>query len=256
MKILFLLIKLLLIIYVGLGILLYIFQRNLLYYPAQKIDYPYKRMAFQNENQNINTIVLNEGKDNAIFYFGGNGESVVYNAEIFAKIFPEFTLYLVDYRGYGWSNGEPTEQGLYSDALVLYDSLKEQYKNINLMGRSLGSGVATYLASKRDIEKMVLITPYDSIRNVAQEMYPVYPMRLILKDQYDSLQNLEKKSANKVLIVMAEDDSLIPNKHSYTLAKNIPKEILHVEVIKGAGHNSISSFDRYYEILGRYLGGQ
>ena len=252
-KFIIFILKFLLIIYISVGILLYIFQRKLLYYPTLKIDYNYKRITLQHEKERLNTIVLNEDKENAIIYFGGNGESVVYNAEAFTQTFPNFTLYLVDYRGYGWSSGSPSEKNLYKDALFLYDSIKSNHKQINLIGRSLGSGVASYLSSKRSVDKLALITPFDSIKNVAQQMYPLYPMGLILKDEYDSIKHLQNKTSNNILILMAKNDTLIPNKHTYNLAESLAKDEVKIEVINNAGHNSISNFQRYYDILNHFM---
>ncbi len=240
-------------IYIIIGILLYVFQRDLLYFPAPKIEYDFKHMTLEHDNETLNTIVLNEGKENAIIYFGGNGESVVYNAEQFVKTFPNFTLYLVDYRGYGWSSGMPSEANLFNDALLVYDEIKSKHEQINVMGRSLGSGVASYLSSKRAVHKLALITPFDSIKNVAQKMYPIYPMGLMLKDQYDSIKYLESKRTNNILIVMAENDSLVPNEHSYALAKSLPQNEVEVRVIENSGHNSISNFQSYYDLLSTFM---
>ena len=252
-KFMLFILKFILIIYVLVGILLYVFQRNLLYYPVPKQTYDFKRMTLNHDNEKLNTIVLNEGKKNAIVYFGGNGESVVYNADVFSQRFPNHSIYLVDYRAYGWSSGKPTEENLFKDALFLYDHIKSQHQDISVMGRSLGSGVASYLSSKRAIEKLVLITPFDSIQNVAQKMYPVYPMRFILKDKYNSLKYLESKTSKNILILMAKDDTLIPNEHSWNLANSLPSSELQVKVIENAGHNSISQTEEYYEVLEDFM---
>ncbi len=245
--------KAILFIYVAVGVLLYVFQRNLLYFPAAKMEYDFKRMSLKDGNETLNTIVLNEGKENAIVYFGGNGESVVYNAESFSKTFPNFTLYLVDYRGYGWSSGEPTEANLFNDALLVYDEVKAKHKEVNVMGRSLGSGVASYLSSKRAVHKLVLITPFDSIKNVAQKMYAIYPMGLMLKDQYNSVEYLKSRKTKSILVLMAKNDSLVPNEHSLALAKSLPQDEVRVELIQNVGHNSISNVQSYYELLGNFM---
>jgi len=245
--------KTLVLIYILIGILLYIFQRNLLYFPAPKEDYPYEKMLLKYDGEVLNTIVLNKGQKRAIIYFGGNGESVVYSSEEFMRNFPNHTLYLVDYAGYGWSSGTPTQERLFKNALFLYDHVTQKHQTISLIGRSLGSGVASYLASKREVEKLALVTPFDSLKNVAQMMYPIYPIGLILKDHYNSVEYLKHRKVNSMLIVMAEKDELIPNPHSYALANTLPKDEVAVEVIEGAGHNSISNYAEYDEILSRFF---
>jgi len=84
-------------------------------------------------------------------------------------------------------------------------------------------------------------------------MYPIYPIGLILKDNYDSVAYLKHRKVNSMLIVMAENDELIPNPHSYALANTLPKDEVAVEVIEGAGHNSISNYAEYDEILSRFF---
>ena len=252
-KFIMFIIKSIFIIYVLVGILLYVFQRNLLYFPTTKINHTLKCMTLEHDDIRLNTIVLNEGKEDAIVYFGGNAESVFYNAEKFKKTFSTFTIYLVDYRGYGLSSGQPTEENLFKDALFVYDNIKKKHKKINIIGRSLGSGVASYLTSKREINKLALITPFDSLEYVAQQMYPFYPLGLILKDKYCSVKYLELKMSKNILILMAENDSLIHISHGYALAKSLPKKEVQVEVIANAGHNSISDFSRYYTILHQFM---
>ena len=137
---------LLLLGYVGMGIFLYIYQRNFLYFPTAKMNTSYEKMVLKNENESINIIILNKGYKNAILYFGGNAESMAQSSDYIAQQFPEFTVYLMDYRGYGASTGEPTEEGLYSDALKLYDTIQPQHDRISIGGRSLGSGVAIHVA--------------------------------------------------------------------------------------------------------------
>ena len=110
--------------YIGMGLFLYINQRDFLYFPTPDISTPYKKMTLQNEGASINILVLNEGHENAILYFGGNAESMAESSDYIAQQFPAFTVYLMDYRGYGGSTGEATEKGLYSDALKLYDTIK------------------------------------------------------------------------------------------------------------------------------------
>jgi len=247
--------KPLLMLYIIGGVLLYVLQRDLLYKPSAHIEHEYKELTIKSTNEILKLVVLNEGKEKALIYFGGNSESVISTAKRSAKKLANFTVYLVNYRGYGGSTGSPpTQDGLYEDALVVYDALLLKHKELGLIGRSLGSGVATYVASKRDVKKIALITPYDSVLNVAQGKYPMYPIDLILKDKFDSVENLSTVKDTKVLIIMAEEDEIIPNEHSYALAESIPKENVQVEVIKGESHNSISHQQRYFDFLNGFFG--
>ena len=119
---------------------------------------------FQNQGERVEVIVVNEGKENAALYFGGNAEIVAYHGVELRGKLPDFSVYLVNYRGYGGRSGLPSEGALLDDALLIYDRIVERHISVDIVGRSLGSGVATHVASLRPVEKMVLITPYDSIR--------------------------------------------------------------------------------------------
>ncbi|CAA6815281.1 MAG: Alpha/beta hydrolase [uncultured Sulfurovum sp.] len=245
--------KPLLMLYLMGGFLLYALQRDLLYSPSKQVAHDYQEKIVQSEGETLRIIVLNEGKENAILYFGGNNESVLSTAKRRADNLSDFTVYLVNYRGYGGSTGEPTEVGLYQDALVIYDTLKPEHKELYLLGRSLGSGVASYVASKREVKKVALVTPYDSVRSVAQSKYPMYPIDLILKDKFDSVENLSTAKHLKVLILMVEDDEIIPNEHSYALANSMLKKQVQVEVIHNQIHNSISKSKEYFDFLNHFF---
>ncbi len=239
--------------YVGMGLFLYVNQRAFLYHPTPNIQVPYKSMTLKNEGESIHVIVLNEGHENAILYFGGNGESMAKSSDYIAQQFPTFTCYLMDYRGYGSSTGEATEKALYSDALKLYDTIKPKHNRISIGGRSLGSGIATYVASKREVSKLALITPYDSIVNVAQGRYPIYPASLLLKEHYNSVSRVKDIKA-KAFIVIAQNDSVIPLESTQKLIEAFKPEQLQVDTIKNRGHNDISSDKRYYKIMQKFIG--
>ncbi len=243
---------LLLRIYVLVGIFLYIIQDSFLYFPPQQFDVLYKKRVFINEGESISTTVLNFRQKQAIIYFGGNAENVDYNINNFKKMFKEYTVYLVKYRGYGASSSKATEKALYSDALSIYDTLEDNYHTISVIGRSLGSGVATYLASKREISKLALITPFDSIESIAQEMFPIYPMSLLLRDKYKSIDRVNNITAN-TLILMAENDKTVTSQHTKNLANKFPASQVHVEIIRNEDHNSISNNTHYNSLLQSYF---
>jgi len=238
--------------YVGIGVFLYSYQRNFLYFPTPNIASSYESMILQNEGESINVIVLNKGHKNAILYFGGNGESMARSSDYIAGQFPKLTVYLMDYRGYGGSTGSPTEQGLYSDALKLYDRIRPKHLRISIGGRSLGSAIATYVAAHRDISKLALITPFDSIVNVAQGKYPLYPISLLLHDKYDSKSRIDEIEA-KTFIVFAQNDKVIPREYTQNLIDAFDPAQLQIKVIENRGHNDISSDVIYYKKIQEFI---
>ena len=173
-------------------------------------------ISFKNRDIFLHGWIMNKGRTKAIVYFGGNAEDITNNIDLFKKLFNNYTIYLINYRGYGNSQGTPTEQGLFSDAIAIYDQIQALHPSISLMGRSLGSGVAVYLASKRDIEQLFLLTPYDSIAELAQTHYPYLPARYLARDRFDSITYAKNIKA-PVLIIAAELDRVVPYKHAEKL---------------------------------------
>ncbi len=231
---------------------LYNYQRKMLYIPSPEYAHEFESLELQNGQEILKVAVLNSGQSRAIIYFGGNAEAVIFNAEPFLKHFRNYTVYLANYRGYGGSTGSPSELGLYSDSLALYDQVRTKHESISLMGRSLGSGVAAFLGSQRRVSQLALITPYDSIENVAQAHVPIYPVGLLIKDKYDSVEKAARVSA-QVLIVMAELDLIIPNSHSIKLLEAFKQEQVSTLIIKGANHNNVSLDPEYYPRLKRFF---
>jgi len=190
----------------------------------------------------------------AVIYFGGNAEDVGENLADFAATFADRAVYLVNYRGYGGSSGYPSESALMADAECIYDWVRARHERSAVMGRSLGSGVATALATRRPIERLILITPYDSLANVAADHFSWLPVRWLLKDRYDSLARIGQVRS-PVLAVVAEHDEVVLRARSDALIAAIAPGIRHVVVVAGATHNDISSFPAYAASLREFLAG-
>lgn len=231
---------------------LFVTQRSFLYFPTAKYPHSLPIEQFSNDGELIDVILLNGGEEKAIIYFAGNAESVAHSAPSFAEVFPNHSLYLVNYRGYGGSTGSPSEKAFYSDALYIYDSLAKRHSSVSVIGRSIGTGVATFLASNRTIEKMALITPYDSIQRIAQDRYPIFPINMLLKDKFDSIGRVAQITA-ETLIILAEQDSVIPARYSARLIAAFPEQQLSTKTILAAGHDSLTNTQEYYFLLQNFM---
>lgn len=233
--------------------LLFFFQRSFLYHPT-----PEARMSgstslsLANDNETIRVWTRAVEGSDAVIYFGGNAEDVSNNFLRFSTLLPNHSLYFVNYRGYGGSTGTPTEAGFYSDALAVYDSIHDKYRNISVIGRSLGSGVAVYLAANRKVGKLVLVTPYDSIENVAKKSFPIFPVSLILQDKFDSASRVANIEA-KTIVIEAENDEVIPQANSDALAARFPTGQVVVKVVVGTNHNSIGMAQEYFDSVIGFL---
>jgi len=239
-------------IYLCAGTYLFFSQRSFIYFPTPNAEHPYNEENYKFKDAIVKVVVLNKGNNGAILYFGGNGEAVEYNALNFIQTFPNKTVYLVKYRGYGGSSGEPSEAKLYSDALSIFDNLKQKHSEISVIGRSLGSGVATFVASIRNVKRLVLVTPYDSIESLAQKSFPLFPMSFLLKDKYDSISRVDSIKA-KTLLLVAENDQVIAKPHSDKLAKAFLQSLVTKVVINNTGHNTISNSRNYYDLLYKFI---
>jgi len=239
--------------FVALCVLLYTRQRSMLYYPTPEVNSSEAlAIRLSNQGQNLKVWYVQRDTDQALIYFGGNAEDVSFNISQFRRLFPHHSIYLHNYRGYGGSSGHPTEESLYSDATALYEYAIKQHQKITVMGRSLGTGVAVYLASQREVKRLVLVTPFDSMVNVASHYYPFIPVSLLLKDRYESIKRAGVLDM-PVLVVAADRDEVIPRSSTDRLVSVLPPGNTIVTVISGANHNSIGSFPQYEESLRTFL---
>ncbi|UXY53757.1 alpha/beta hydrolase [Pseudomonas tohonis] len=240
-------------LYLALCAALFVFQRALLYFPQPRaVQAPESTLELPvAEGRLVVTVRPRPGAD-ALLYFGGNAEDVSMNLEQLAGAFPDHALYLMHYPGYGGSSGEPGEALILDDAQRLFDHIHPEHPRVAVVGRSLGSGVAVQLASQRPVSRLVLITPYDSIENVAAGRFPWAPVRWLLKDRYRSA---DVAGALRVptLLMLAGDDQVIPRASSDRLAASFAPGVARLEVLAGAGHNDISLHPRYLALLGEAL---
>ena len=240
-------------IYLLFAAFLYVYQRKLIYYPMP-VDPQFSADEINIDNRGIllHGWVLNPGKPRAVIYFGGNSEMVTHRREYFENVFSDYSVYLINYRGYGNSRGSPSESGLFSDALVIYDELIKRHDSITAYGRSLGSGVAVYLAAMRPLEKLILLTPYDSVAAVAQRIYPLFPTRYLIRDRFDSASRADDIDV-PVLIASAEHDREIRLPHTLALKQSINPNLVEYQMIGGAAHNDIIDFPEYRLVVQNFL---
>ena len=210
------------------------------------------RIMLESAGENIKVWEINSDNRHAIIYFGGNAEDVGANIADFKNYLSNYTVFLVNYRGYSGSGGAPTEKDIYADALKVYEFIRQQFSTVSVIGRSLGGGVATYLAVNREIDKLVLVSPFDSIESIAQDIYPIYPVSMMLKDKYDSYSRAHLIEA-KTLVIVAEHDEIIPRKNTNRLTKSLPEINTTIKIIAGATHNTIDNDGEYLQSLSKFF---
>lgn len=254
MRLLLIAVTLLLAALAGVLALLYLRQRELIYFPAYtRVDPRQTDFALHRENVTLRGWVVNRGSPGAILYFGGNAERVEASREDFARWFPDAAVYLMAYRGYGASDGTPNEEALASDAVALYDHVRDRHPGapINVIGRSLGSGVAARLASQRPVERLALVTPFDSLIGVARVHYPWAPVDWLMRERYESARHLSAYGG-RMLVVRAGRDRIVPPASTARLVASLasPPEVV---VLAQADHNDISGYPEYGEALAAFV---
>jgi uncharacterized protein len=240
-------------IYVLLCAAMYFAQDRLLYFPSPEVDRPGARaLHLHSGTATVKVWELHAAARPALIYFGGNGEDVGFNIPDLDQHFPDRAFYLVNYRGYGGSSGVPREGALIADAEVVYDWVRARHDSVMVMGRSLGTGIATALATRRPVAGVVLVTPYDSIANIAAGRYPWLPVRWLIKDPYNSAGRMQQARAPVLVLIAGQDDS-IPRARSDALIAAIPAGLGHTVIVPQAGHNDIETFPAYWAGLKTFL---
>jgi pimeloyl-ACP methyl ester carboxylesterase len=125
-----------------------------------------------------------------------------------------------------------------------------QHAEVTVIGRSLGSGVALHLASLRPVARLVLVTPYDSMVELGARHYPMFPIRWIMRDRFESWRYAPLVTAPTTLIT-AENDGIIPRSSSNLLLTRFTPGVARQVVVAGAGHNTISDDPSYGRLLSR-----
>jgi uncharacterized protein len=247
---------------VGVPLFVYLLQEKLLFYP-QPLGKPLNVPNVEEVKITTPDGVLLHGwlvkgrhplPAPLVIYFGGNAEEVSWLASV-ADQFGGWSLLLVNYRGYGGSEGKPGERELFADALTIYDWAIARPDvlpaRVIAMGRSLGTGVAVHLAANRAARGVILVTPYDSIKEIAKRHYPYLPVGVLIRHPFDSISRAGKIGA-PLLCLAAGEDLVIPPKHARRLydAWGGPKTWRE---IAGAGHDSISGEPEYWDAIGAFL---
>ncbi|HMT09595.1 MAG TPA: hypothetical protein PKA82_16460 [Pyrinomonadaceae bacterium] len=238
--------------YIAAAILLFFFQRSLLY--ARSAAAPPANVtvnSFRSENETIAVITREVEGSKALVYFGGKGEDVAVPFAKLAEELPDRSLYFMYYRGFGPSTGLPTEAGIKADGLTVFDAARTKYAKVAVMGRSLGSGIATYVAASRDVDQLVLTTPYDSIENVAKGRFPIFPVSMILEDKFDSAAIAPNIKAD-TLVILADRDWSIPRARSEKLIEKFNAK-LAVVTLPGTDHNSVAQDENYVVTVRDFL---
>ena len=237
------------VIYLAACAALFVFQRSLLYFPqpsSAAADAPMLRLPV--DGGDVLVSALPRAGPGAAIYFGGNAEDVSRSLPMLAQAFPDRALYLLHYRGYGGSTGTPSEAAIHADALALFDRVKAEHEDVAVVGRSLGTGVGVRLAVERPVSRLILVTPYDSLQDIAARQFPIFPVRWLMLDKFDAGRHAPRITVPTTLVV-AENDEIIPRASSEQLYRRFAPGVATLKVIPGTGHNTIDGSPAYLPAL-------
>jgi pimeloyl-ACP methyl ester carboxylesterase len=243
------LIAILLVLYGAACVALFAFQRSLIYFPQPSaFDTASTKLVLPVPGADLIVSVRQHAGPKALIYFGGNAEDVSASLHSFTSALPDYAIYLLHYRGYGGSSGKASEEVLHTDAQALFDKVHREHSDIAVVGRSLGTGVAIRLASQRPASRLVLVTPYDSIEEIAVGQFPYFPIRWLLTDKFESWRHAPKIQV-PTLLLAAEFDEVIPRASTERLSAAFAKGVASMVIIPGVDHNAISNTAQYWDAM-------
>jgi uncharacterized protein len=189
-----------------------------------------------------------EGATRTVVYFHGNGEDVPRcwsDASHLGRSL-NANLFLPEYRGYGSSSGKPVEDALVRDGIAAFDWVRNRegigHLPLVLAGRSIGAGVASCVAGQRPPDVLVLISGFSSIVDVAASKFPIFPVRLLMKNRYDC-QTALAEARFPILMIHAAEDSIIPIRFGKKLFDALPERKRRFVELEKFDHNDFGSPD-------------
>ncbi len=230
-------------VYVAFTALLYILQPKYVYYPERTLSAEPSSIGLQFESVYFTTtdglrlsgwfVPIKSARGTVLFCHGnaGNISHRLDSIQIFHQL--GLDVFIFDYRGYGQSEGKPTEQGTYKDAEAAWRYLTEERQvnpnGIIIFGRSLGGAVASWLAQSHSPGALILESTFTSLPDIAANLYPYLPVRLLLRFKYNTAEYLGKVNC-PVLIVHSHDDEIMPFSHGQRLfdMASEPKKFLEI----------------------------
>lgn len=181
--------------------------------------------------------------EDLFIYFAGRGEDVRATAQALHWLPEGFGFSAVNYRGVADSQGHPSELASVQDARQLANHLRRAFPHarLHVVGRSLGTGVAIQLVARQDFASLQLVTPYDSMLEVAKRRFPLVPLSLLLRHQFNSLAH-SREVAAKTQVLLAERDEVVLPERSQKLIDAWPTPV-SVQTIAGSDHHNIMSME-------------
>lgn len=256
------------VLYAVIGIAVYYLQDYFLFHPEPltrakpySFEQPFTELNIpMEEGVNMNLVRFLPGADSnkraagAVLYFHGNKKNISYYAK-YASYFTSrgFEVWMPDYPGFGKSTGTLTEEQLHQFARQTYKLARSQYNadSIFIYGKSLGTGIATRLATESATRTLILETPYYSMTSLFSRYLPIYPVNRMIKMKFPTYQYIQQVKA-PILILQGTDDGVVPYSNASRL-KPLLKAADKFETIEGGSHNDLTKFPVYQAAIDSVL---
>ena len=222
--------------YGGICLLMAVAQRSFIYFPRPAAD-PTAQLELPVEGKRVLVAHRPHPGPEALIYFGGNAEDVSLTRAELAALLPDTALYLLHYRGYGGSEGSPSEAALRADAQALYAEVARRHSAVTVVGRSLGTGPAVHLAATQPVQRLVLLVPFDSLLAVARGAMPWLPVDLLLRDRWEAAAEAPLVQA-PTTIVAAQFDAVVPVARARALHRAFRPGVAELVVVGDLNHNT------------------
>lgn len=244
------------------AVVLYFVQDNLLFHPKPlpadykfSFEQPFEEINISFHNNKVSIVKFKSAtqrKGIALFYHGNmdNVEHYKHYPEIFLR--NSYEVWMIDYPGFGKSTGKLTEKLADDEALLMYDLAAKEIStdNITIYGKSIGTGVAAFVASEKNCRQLILETPYYSIPSLAKNYFPIYPINWMIKYSFP-IHDYIKNIRSPITIFHGTSDEVIPYKHSIWLKEE--NEKIEFITIQNGKHNDLSSYDLFQKKMDSLL---
>lgn len=242
--------------YILLLVSAYIFQEKLIFFPSKmpmshEYDFcqPFEEFFLTTEDgAKLNAVhIKNNSTKGVALYFHGNSGNVSHLGHVTNLLTRKgYDAILIDYRTYGKSTGELSEQALNDDAQRFYDYALDYYdeNEIVLYGRSFGTGIAARLAAKNNPCRLILESPFSSAVDLGNHRFPIFPVSWLSKFRFPSTEYMQQVKC-PVYIFHGTADKVIPYKFAKKLYESIPGKAKKLYTVEGGGHNYLQAFEAF-----------
>jgi alpha-beta hydrolase superfamily lysophospholipase len=251
-------------IYVFIILAIYAMQKYIIFQPEKlkreyqfQFENPFEEFFIKTpDEKTLNALLFKTQKTRKglVLYFHGNAD----NLQRWGKYQVDFTsrgydILLMDFRGYGKSTGKPSEQKFYEDAKLMYEWVLKKYSKdeIIIYGRSLGCAMASYLATKVDVRKVFLETPFYSANQLLKDRGELFIFPFDFKYDFPNYKHLQKIN-EPVIIFAGTKDWVVPNSSTEQLRPFLKSSDQFI-YIEGAGHKNLNAFEKYHTELDSLL---